>query len=299
MRTITKLQAAGPRVASPFPAVLPPAARERGGLAREVLACLASGPKSRAEIREIVGCDPWAVHRAVGKLVRTGAAVEVGNGRYGAVPEAQAKLDDPTRLGRTILAFLAVPRRIGEVARHTGVPHGLVRSRVDALVCTGQASRVSLGLYVATGRPRVVPRMPAAPPSAPCSGRPQPIRDAILAFLGEPRRAQDVAAHIGRPVSTATGHLAAMRRLGLVVRAAPGRYERAEPMPGQVRRAVIAGPHPDGHGNKAVPHVRAACAGAWAGSGHEDAGALQEARPAAPDSPTPACAGSALPQGVV
>ena len=299
MSATTKPQAAGPHVASPLPAASPPAGQHRGDLAREVLACLASGPKSRTEIRRIVGCHPWAVYKAVGKLLRTGAAVEAGKGRYEATPGAQAKLGDPARLGRTILAFLAAPRRIGEIARHTGAPRGTVRSRVDALICTGQASRVSLGLYVATGRPRVVPRVPAAPPSAPCSGRRQPIRDAILAFLGEPRRAQDVAAHIGRPVSTATGHLAAMRRLGLVVRVTHGRYERAEPMPGQGRRAVIAGLEPDGHGNKAVPHVRAACAGAWAGSGHEDAGALQEARPAAPGSPTPACAGSALPQGVV
>ena len=297
MSATTKPQAAGPHVAAPLPAVLPPAARERGDLAREVLACLASGPKSRAEIRGIVGCDPWAVHRAVGKLVRAGAAVEVGNGRYGAVLEAQAKLDEPARLGRTILAFLAVPRRIGEVARHTGVPHGLVRSRVDALVCTGQAAKAGRGLYVATARPRAVPGVPAAPPSAPCSWRPQPIRDAILAFLGTPRQAQDVAAHIGRPVSTATGHLAAMRRLGLVVRTAPGRYERAKPPPGRVRRLAVAGPDPDGHGKGAT--VRAAPAVAWAGSGREDAGALQEARPAAPDGPTAACAGSALPRRAV
>ena len=238
------------------------------------------------------------MYKAVGKLLRTGAAVEVGKGRYEATSGAQAKLGDPARLGRTILAFLAAPRRIGEIARHTGAPRGTVRSRVDALICTGQATKFSLGLYVATGRPRVVPRVPAAPLSAPCSGRRQPIRDAILAFLGEPRRAQDVAAHIGRPVSTATGHLAAMRRLGLVVRVTHGRYERAEPVPGRMRRPALAGPEPDGHGNKAALPVRAACAGAWAGSGHEDAGVLQEARPAAPGSPTPACAGSALPHRV-
>jgi len=293
MRATTK-----PQAASPLPAASPSTARERGDLAREVVACLASGPKSRAEIRGIVGCDPWAAHKAVGKLVRAGAAVEVGNDRYGVVPGAQARIDDPARLGRMILAFLAVPRRIGEVARHTGVPHGTVRSRVDAAICTGQAAKVGRGLYVSTGRPRAVPSVPAAPPSAPCSWRPQPIRDAILAFLGTPRQAQDVAAHIGRPVSTATGHLAAMRWLGLVVRTAPGRYGRAEPPPGRVRRPALAGLEPDGHGNRAVASVRAAPAVAWGGSGHEDAGALQEACPAAPGGPTAACAGSALPHRV-
>lgn len=113
-------------------------------------------------------------------------------------------------------------------------------------------------------------------------------------FLGEPHQARNVAAHIGRPMSTATGHLAAMRRLGLVVRIAPGRYKRAEPMPGRARRLAVASPGSDGHGNQAVVPVRAAPAGAWAGSGHEGAG-LQEVRPAAPGSPTPASAGSVLP----
>ena len=298
MSATTKPQAAGPHVASTLPAASPPAGRHRGDLASEVLACLASGPKSRTEIRKVVGCHPWAVHKAVDKLLRTGAAVEVGEGRYGATPGAQTRIDDPARLGRTILAFLAAPRRIGEIARHTGAPRGTVRSRVDALVCTGQATRVSLGLYVATGRPRVVPRVPAAPPSAPCSWRRQPIRDAILAFLGEPRRAQDVAAHIGRPVSTATGHLAAMRRLGLVVRAAPGRYERAEPVSGQMRRPAVTALEPDGHGKGVAAPVRAALAGAWAGSGHGDP-AMREPRPAAPGSLTSACAGNGLPRRVV
>ncbi len=266
MSATTKLPAAVTHVASALPAALPPAARPRGDLAREVLACLASGPKSRAEIRGIVGCYPWDVYKVVGKLVRAGAAAEIGKGRYGAVPGAQARIGDPARLSRMVLAFLAAPRRIGEVVRHTGAPRGTVRSRVDALICTGQAARISQGLYVATGRPRAVPGGPTAPQSAPCSGRPQPIRDAILAFLGEPRQAQDVAAHIGRPVSTATGHLAAMRRLGLVLRIAPGRYERA----------VVAGTAPDAHGERGAVPVRSVLAGAWAGSGHLEADALQE-----------------------
>ncbi len=54
--------------------------------------------------------------------------------------------------------------------------------------------------------------------------RPQPIRDAILAYLSEPRRAVDIARHIERPVPTTTGHLAAMRRLGLVDRVGYGLY---------------------------------------------------------------------------
>ena len=294
MRAITKPPAAGTPAAPPLPVASPLIVRQSGDLEREVLACLASGPKSRAGIRGIVGCDPRAMHKAVSKLVRAGAVVRAGNNCYRAVPGARARTDDPARLSRMILAFLAVPRRIGEVARHTGAPRGTVRSRVDALVCAGQAARASRGLYVATGRPRAVPGVPAAPPAGPRNWRRQPIRDAILAFLGEPRQAQDVAAHIGRPVSTATGHLAAMRRLGLVVRTAPGRYERAKPSPARVRQPANAGADPDGHGKGAA--VRAARAAAWAGSGHEDAEAVQEARSAAPGAPTSARAGSVSPR---
>ena len=58
--------------------------------------------------------------------------------------------------------------------------------------------------------------------------RPQPIRDAILAFLSEPRSASQVAAHIERSVPNATGHLAAMRRKGLVLRLGYAAYARSD-----------------------------------------------------------------------
>jgi len=150
-------------------------------------------------------------------------------------------------------------------ARHTGAPRGTVRGQLDALVCAGQAARIDKGLTVATGQPRVMPDVPAAPPPAPRRSRPQLIHDAILAFLGEPRQAREVAAHIGRPVSNATGHLAAMRRRGLVVRTGHGRYERAEPLPGPVRQAAAA--------------ALGLSSEAWAGSGHGDTdAAVQDAR---------------------
>ena len=85
------------------------------------------------------------------------------------------------------------------------------------------------------GRPHPRPTFP--PASAPSRPSPQPVRDAILAFLTEPRQAEAIAAHIARPVSTATGHLAAMRRRGLVVRVGWGTYARADRCP--------APPHPD------------------------------------------------------
>ena len=54
------------------------------------------------------------------------------------------------------------------------------------------------------------------------------IRDKILAFLSEPRSASAIARHIDRPVPTATGHLAALRRRGLVLRLGFAAYARAD-----------------------------------------------------------------------
>ena len=62
------------------------------------------------------------------------------------------------------------------------------------------------------------------------AGRParqQPIRDSILCFMTIPRSAGEVAAHIDRPVPTATGHLRAMINRGLVRRIAFGTYAPA------------------------------------------------------------------------
>ena len=66
-----------------------------------------------------------------------------------------------------------------------------------------------------------------ARPKATRPPRPQPIRDAIMRFLSEPRSAGEIAEHIDRPVPTATGHLGAMIRLGLVQRLAFGTYAHA------------------------------------------------------------------------
>ena len=113
-----------------------------------------------------------------------------------------------------VLPHLAHLVREGDVIRHG--PHWL------AAGCSGGASGPAM-------------RLPS---------RLQPIRDTILAFLSEPRQAREVALHIGRPVPNATGHLAAMARLGLVVRIGYGRYERADLLADGARPAVIVRPHP-------------------------------------------------------
>jgi len=71
-----------------------------------------------------------------------------------------------------------------------------------------------------------------------------PRRDAILAYLSDPRQAKQVAGCICRSIPTATGHLGAMRRLGLVVRTGYGRYERADVVADGALPGVIVRPHP-------------------------------------------------------
>ena len=237
-------QTAGTPGPSPLPALPSSGRRQQGDLPRAVLACLASGQRQRSEIGRAVGCTPRSVHKTLARLERAGAVVAVGGGCYRAAPGAPARIADPGRLSRMIVVALAAPRRISELTRHTGAPRSTVKGQVDTLVSTGQVARIDPRLYVATGRPRAVPVVPAAPPPVPARRQPQPIRDAILAFLGEPRQAVEVAAHIGRSLLCTTSHLATMRRLGLAVRIAHGRYERADPLPDLARPAAVFVPSP-------------------------------------------------------
>jgi hypothetical protein len=77
--------------------------------------------------------------------------------------------------------------------------------------------------------PPVDPELLARPARelGPFATRASPIRDRIMAFLSRPRAAADIAAHIHRPLPVATGHLAAMRRRGLVQRIGRATYALA------------------------------------------------------------------------
>ena len=125
-----------------------------------------------------------------------------------------------TSIALTILAFLAEPRSIAAVAEHVGQSGERTRSRIDDLRRLGLVVRVGYGTYAQAGR--------GIPLAATPQRRPQPMRDAIMAFLSQPRTAKAIAEHIHRPVPTATGHLAAMRRRGLVVRPGHATYARAD-----------------------------------------------------------------------
>ena len=124
-----------------------------------------------------------------------------------------------------VQASLSQPRRSAEVGRLLDITPEAARSCLHDLVRRRVAVRVGYGLY---GLPD------AALPLVPT--RPQPVRDAILACLSQPRRVVEVAAYIGRPGSTTTGHLGAMKRLGLVVQIERGVYAR----PGQHRTRQLS-----------------------------------------------------------
>lgn len=65
------------------------------------------------------------------------------------------------------------------------------------------------------------------PHSSSKPARAQPVRDAILAFMTEPRQAFEIARHTGKATASITGHMRAMLVLGLVERIAYGRYALA------------------------------------------------------------------------
>jgi hypothetical protein len=65
-------------------------------------------------------------------------------------------------------------------------------------------------------------------PPASTRQRRHPIRDAIMAFLIEPRTVKQVADHIERRTNTATGHLRAMHKKTLLVRLRWGVWVRRD-----------------------------------------------------------------------
>ena len=137
-----------------------------------------------------------------------------------------------------LVAALSTPATTEEVcakvglAGKRGLPHLAHLVREVEIIRRGPQW---LATRCSEGAPGPATRLPS---------RLQPIRDMILAFLSEPRQAMEVARHIGRPVPNATGHLAAMARLGLVVRIGYGRYARADLLADGTHPAVIVRPHP-------------------------------------------------------
>lgn len=151
----------------------------------------------------------------------------------------------PTSAGRSgrdghaavaITGALRHAHSMEEIAAATGRSRRAVRALCARLSGRGVVERVGFALYR-------LPGDPWTPPSG-SEARPQPIRDAILAFLDRPRHAKQIAERIGRSVPNATGHLRAMLRKKLVRRVETGVYVRtnapAAPGPAGAKPAVRA-----------------------------------------------------------
>ncbi len=195
--------------------------RTAPALVRAVVAVVAvvDRPMRVRDVAAQVGEPPTALSAALAPLIEQGRLSQpepgvVAPAGFYSPPSASEFLV----LRNAVQASLTQPRRPAEVSRLLGIRPGKARSCLHDLVRKGVAMRVGYGLY---GMPD------AALPLVPT--RPQPVRDAILACLSQPRRVVEVAAYIGRPGSTTTGHLGAMKRLGLVVQVERGVYAR----PGQ------------------------------------------------------------------
>ena len=201
---------------------------------RKVMAALGTKRCRASELSRRTGLSEEGVTTELRGLGSIGAVSPV---RRGSVPlwcRDGRGSDIPARRRRVVhmvacsamLTLLTEPRRSIEVARALGCCGAMTNDLLQGLLHAGRISRVRSGVYVvASGSQPSQPH--TMMPTRYVNGmRPQPIRDAILAFLVQPRQAFNIAREVGRTVPNVTGHLRAMLTLGLVERVAYGRYAR-------------------------------------------------------------------------
>jgi DNA-binding MarR family transcriptional regulator len=205
--------------------VMPDVSLEGAALAARLVALVDRPTLLRnvaAQLGEAARVLPWVVMLLVsqGKLCQPERGVLAPAGHDPSKPLG----NDLVALGE-IHALLETPCRTVAVAAALGLTRPAAERYLAGLEQAGTVVRVRSGLY---GLPGVKTRgnLPSTTTIAP--SRPQPIRDAILAYLTEPRRALEIAVHIERSIATATGHLAAMKRRGLVVSVKHGVYARPD-----------------------------------------------------------------------
>lgn len=236
------------RAGGPVPAT-GDGARVRAATLAAALAALRRAPRWLPDLARELGRSPreasdvaWAMC-GLGLAVRAGPNVYAGagyagpalrhcpdTGRIAPDPLAARPAPDAAHGGaearERLAAFLAAPRALWEVGGHLGLSAKRASRLLAMAVRLGLVAQPRRGVYVRADR--LDARDGAGvggPPPHRCGGdRGGLVRDRILAFLSEPRSAGDVARHIGRTVPTATGHLAAMRRRGLVRRIGYGAY---------------------------------------------------------------------------
>ncbi len=205
--------------------VMPDVSLEGAALAARLVALVDRPTLLRnvaAQLGEAARVLPWVVMLLVsqGKLCQPERGVLAPAGHDPSKPLG----NDLVALGE-IHALLETPCRTVAVAAALGLTRPAAERYLAGLEQAGTVVRVRSGLYGLPGV-KTCGNLPSTTTIAP--SRPQPIRDAILAYLTEPRRALEIAVHIERSIATATGHLAAMKRRGLVVSVKHGVYARPD-----------------------------------------------------------------------
>ncbi len=118
-----------------------------------------------------------------------------------------------------ILAYMTEPRQAYEIASHTGRATASITGHMRAMLKLGLVDRIAYGRYSRSGTEVV-------PPRAVALARPHPLTEAIYACLDQPRTAQEIADHLGRPVKRLSSQLRKLRRIGLIHRNQNGALER-------------------------------------------------------------------------
>ncbi|WP_140883893.1 winged helix-turn-helix domain-containing protein [Muricoccus nepalensis] len=199
---------------------------------RRIMAALGRAETSTTDLHEGTGLPEDEIHKELAALSRIGAVTSARRGQVRFWWRSDALAAKVSRRRRVehmaaqgaALALFEKPCRSGEVARLIGYRASVMNNLLLDLLHNGQITRVERGQYAlstaTSPATAVVPRSHSWPGGC----RPQPVRDAILLNLTEPRQAVDIARAIGRTVPNVTGHLRAMMELGLVERVGYGRY---------------------------------------------------------------------------
>ena len=206
-----------------------PAAVER----RTRLLAVMDRPRTVADAAAAAGLRTGAYSTMVA-LVRDGRVEDLGGGFYGKPAGRLAQpVASPGPSLPDLLHALRTPQSARTLAAAFKVPAEVITTALHRCEADGRVVGAGYGCYIAAG-PQQQPRAARA--------RPQPVRDAILAYLTEPRQAHEIAAHTCSAPSVTTGHLRAMLARNLVVRTGFGRYERADLVGASAAAATIKRP---------------------------------------------------------
>jgi hypothetical protein len=226
------------------PSTLPPTAN------RIAILAFLNQPRTAKAVADHIGRHVVHTVKRLDVLVERGLAVTYRDGLYVRTKLGELKATtsrtgpDMTVSGaqadrEKVLAFLVEKRAVADIATYLGQSRGATSHVLTSLA--NLVVRVGWGVWIRADRYTPGPAASSGSDTPPKATRPQPIRDAILAFLVEPKSAKEIALHIDRPVPVATGHLRAMRVRNLVVRISWGVWVRRDccadaPDPSTIRR---------------------------------------------------------------